>query len=161
MMDVASPRGENRPVQTSRKRPRLVLVLSLLAAPACIEIEPIEPSPLTHYAPTSSSDTDVAGTIGTSDTGAPLTGATAADDTSTTAVPPPPITTGNDGPCTAGSEGCPCTPGGSCDPGLSCLSGYCVDVGCPIGSEGCACTKGGGCDPGLECLSMLCVDPDG
>lgn len=140
----------------------LVLLPGLLALPACIAIEPIEPSPLTHYAPTSSSEgSDVAGTIGTSDTGAPLTGATAADDTGSSTTAPPPVTTGNEGACTAGTEGCPCTPGGSCDPGLSCLSGYCVDVGCPIGSEGCACTEGGGCDPGLECLSMLCVDPDG
>jgi hypothetical protein len=27
--------------------------------------------------------------------------------------------------CPVGSEGCPCTPGGGCDPGLTCVSGYC------------------------------------
>src|SRR5260221_12282884 len=29
--------------------------------------------------------------------------------------------------CSVGSEGCACTPGGACDPGLSCLSKFCVD----------------------------------
>jgi hypothetical protein len=29
--------------------------------------------------------------------------------------------------CPVGSEGCRCTPGGTCDPGLTCLSNYCVD----------------------------------
>jgi hypothetical protein len=27
--------------------------------------------------------------------------------------------------CPVGAEGCPCTPGGGCDPGLSCISGIC------------------------------------
>lgn len=27
--------------------------------------------------------------------------------------------------CPVGSEGCPCTAGGGCDPGLTCISGYC------------------------------------
>ena len=27
--------------------------------------------------------------------------------------------------CPVGAEGCPCTPGGGCDPGLTCVSGYC------------------------------------
>mgnify|MGYP001765652024 CR=1 FL=1 len=31
------------------------------------------------------------------------------------------------GSCTVGSEGCDCTPGGGCDPGLDCLSGTCVN----------------------------------
>ncbi|MEM9461875.1 MAG: hypothetical protein AAGF11_47390 [Myxococcota bacterium] len=68
----------------------------------------------------------------------------------------------SEGPCVAGQEGCPCTPGGACDPGLMCLSDLCVDVsgGCPVGSEGCPCTMGGGCDPGLECIDMACTDPD-
>ena len=144
--------------------PRISILLpSLILAAGCIQVEPIEPLPETHYAPTSTTEGDVTFSStgsGTSDTGASATAATAiADDTGTTAAPP--VTSdGSEGPCDVGTEACPCTPGGSCDPGLTCLSGFCVDVGCPIGSEGCACTQGGGCDPGLECLSMLCVDPD-
>ncbi|MCA9712707.1 MAG: hypothetical protein KDK70_43160 [Myxococcales bacterium] len=67
------------------------------------------------------------------------------------------------GPCVDGQEGCPCTPGGACDPGLQCLSDLCVDVGgtCPVGSAGCPCTMGGGCDPGLACTDGVCVDPRG
>ena len=34
-----------------------------------------------------------------------------------------------DSQCTVGSEGCACTVGGACDPGLSCHSDICVDVG--------------------------------
>jgi len=34
---------------------------------------------------------------------------------------------GDGGSCTVGSEGCACTPGGGCDPLLSCLSALCVD----------------------------------
>lgn len=30
-------------------------------------------------------------------------------------------------PCAVGAERCACTPGGSCDPGLTCLSGLCVN----------------------------------
>lgn len=33
------------------------------------------------------------------------------------------------GDCVVGSETCSCTPGGGCDPGLSCLSNVCVDAG--------------------------------
>ncbi|MFO0634611.1 MAG: hypothetical protein U0168_17345 [Nannocystaceae bacterium] len=63
--------------------------------------------------------------------------------------------------CTPGAEGCACTPGGSCDAGLSCLSMICVDAGmnCPVGTEGCDCTEGGTCDPGLACVSQTCVMP--
>jgi len=32
-------------------------------------------------------------------------------------------------PCTVGAEGCSCTAGGGCDPGLSCLSNLCVAPG--------------------------------
>ena len=31
--------------------------------------------------------------------------------------------------CTIGSEGCECTGGGACDPGLTCLSMICVNAG--------------------------------
>jgi hypothetical protein len=36
--------------------------------------------------------------------------------------------------CQVGTEGCACTPGGSCDPGLACASHTCVDL--ESGSEG-------------------------
>ncbi|PRP96776.1 hypothetical protein ENSA5_35500 [Enhygromyxa salina] len=32
-------------------------------------------------------------------------------------------------PCVIGSEGCDCTAGGACDPGLTCLSSLCVNAG--------------------------------
>src|SRR5262249_4348655 len=32
------------------------------------------------------------------------------------------------GNCAVGGEGCACTVGGTCDPGLSCLSSVCVDA---------------------------------
>ncbi|MCA9691133.1 MAG: hypothetical protein R3A51_02335 [Nannocystaceae bacterium] len=35
----------------------------------------------------------------------------------------------SDETCQLGAEGCDCTDGGGCDPGLSCLSGKCVDPG--------------------------------
>jgi len=38
---------------------------------------------------------------------------------------------GGDDGCKVGSEGCTCTGGGSCDPGLSCLSSRCVKAGSP------------------------------
>ena len=31
--------------------------------------------------------------------------------------------------CDVGTEGCECTPGGACDPGLTCASNTCVDLG--------------------------------
>lgn len=44
-------------------------------------------------------------------------------------------TANDDGECAVGSEGCPCTDGGACDPGLSCLSNLCVNP-VPTGSGG-------------------------
>lgn len=38
--------------------------------------------------------------------------------------------------CTVGSEGCECTLGGACDPGLQCLSKFCVDPGGAGGMQG-------------------------
>lgn len=61
-------------------------------------------------------------------------------------------------PCPVGSLSCPCTQGGSCDPGLACEAGTCSEA-CAVGSLGCACTLGGGCDPGLKCdEAQTCVD---
>jgi hypothetical protein len=60
-----------------------------------------------------------------------------------------------------GSEGCPCTMGGSCNPGFFCNTNLqiCISDTCPVGTEKCHCTPGGQCDPGLQCLSDFCVDP--
>jgi len=97
------------------------------------EIEPIEPATTTTTSPATQGDPS----------GADETGSGGSSTT---------------GPCEEGSESCPCTPGGACDPGLECLSNLCVDLGgtCPVGSEGCPCTPGGGCDPGLACAEMVC-----
>ncbi len=38
----------------------------------------------------------------------------------------PTATSGEAGACATGTEGCPCTPGGACDPGLECASSLCV-----------------------------------
>jgi hypothetical protein len=40
--------------------------------------------------------------------------------------------------CPVGTEGCDCTRGGACDPGLACLSDFCVDAGPQGGSGGMA-----------------------
>ncbi len=39
------------------------------------------------------------------------------------------------GTCQVGSEGCPCTTGGGCDPGLTCLSDLCVDANAPTSAD--------------------------
>ncbi len=63
--------------------------------------------------------------------------------------------------CDVGHEGCPCTSGGSCNPGFFCNTNLniCISDACPAGTEECHCTPGGSCDPGLQCLSDFCVDP--
>jgi hypothetical protein len=60
-------------------------------------------------------------------------GVACGDSTATTANSTAGPTTTNATPadtdtCTVGSEGCACTPGGGCDPGLTCLSELCVDA---------------------------------
>ena len=40
-----------------------------------------------------------------------------------------PVVGSEEGTCQVGSEACACTGGGGCDPGLTCLSGVCVDAG--------------------------------
>jgi hypothetical protein len=37
--------------------------------------------------------------------------------------------------CSVGSEGCPCTSGGACNPGLSCESKVCVNLNVDSGPE--------------------------
>jgi hypothetical protein len=125
---------------------------------ACGDVDPVEPlAPRPHdttgsSAPLTSGVTlaTVSATEGPSGSGETMEMSTGMDDT-----------TGAPGPCELGSEGCPCTAAGACDPGLTCLSMICVDAGphCPVGREGCPCTMNGTCDPGLECLSNVCVNP--
>jgi hypothetical protein len=139
-----------------------IFLAAILAAGACA-IEPVEPigPPATTTDGSSSGDGTATGGVATSDPmrGADETGTGTGADTGTgtgTAT-----SGGSGGACSVGEEGCPCTPRGACDPGLSCLSEFCVDVGggCPIGAEGCPCTQGGACDVGLQCASQICVDP--
>lgn len=84
-------------------------------------------------------------------------------------------TQGSTAHCPVGAEACPCTPGGSCDPGLICLSQVCVaepatggtsggatlasstSSECPVGAGQCPCTPGGSCDAGLVCENDTCV----
>jgi hypothetical protein len=40
------------------------------------------------------------------------------------------------GSCSVGGEGCPCTGGGACDPGLTCASDLCIDLGGGPGTDG-------------------------
>jgi MYXO-CTERM domain-containing protein len=40
-----------------------------------------------------------------------------------------------DGDCPIGAEGCPCTPGGGCDPGLACSAGVCEPQAETSGAE--------------------------
>src|SRR5262245_32566703 len=110
---------------------------------ACIEIEPIEPIyPTTDLGSGTSSGSDTGSSDDPRRDSLDETGRGSDTGTGTgtgsTGVPPE-ASSGGEGACVAGQEGCPCTPGGSCDPGLDCLSGFCVDVdgGCPVGSEGC------------------------
>lgn len=62
--------------------------------------------------------------------------------------------TDEDTQCPVGSEGCKCTTGGACDPGLQCLSSICVDPNNPTGSGGGG-TGGGTGTGGQDCV------PDG
>lgn len=128
-----------------------VLVALLAAAPACGGVEPLGTWPTTIATGGSTGDDCVAATGGPA-TGADTSGtagtggATPSCDDSTTAVE-----------CIEGMEGCPCTIGGACDMGLTCLSEVCV-LDCPVGLAGCPCTPGGGCDPGLSCVDDVCGD---
>ncbi len=66
--------------------------------------------------------------------------------------------TDDGGNCTIGAEGCPCTQGGACDPGLSCLSNLCVDRDGSGGSGaggGFSTGSGGDCQTGCSKLDVL------
>ena len=139
---------------------RSIAILVLFAV-ACVGVDPVEPIGTTMAPSTASLG-------GSGDTTMPA----ASDDTAGTTAGSSGSSSGpgadesgstTSATCPVGSEGCPCTSRDVCDPGLQCLSMFCVDTGqrCPIGAEGCPCTDGGACDPGLQCASMVCVDPDG
>ncbi len=61
--------------------------------------------------------------------------------------------------CPIGADGCPCSQGGACDPGLACAGDVCVDPGCPVGSLLCACDHGY-CGEGLICDENTCRCPE-
>lgn len=60
---------------------------------------------------------------------------------------------GVDPGCPVGSETCPCTSGGACDPGLSCLSDICVDPDPASGGEGQGAAGGQGTGGGIGGLN--------
>lgn len=53
-------------------------------------------------------------------------GTTTGDGDTTTTTTTDSTTTTTDGSCSVGSEGCECTQGGGCDPGLECTGGICT-----------------------------------
>jgi hypothetical protein len=132
-----------------------------LGSSACNQVTTDPYSTYTGYPNTSvagdtTDDTATAGTGSETTTGgAPTSGESGIADDSTGSD----ATAGTSGDCVLGSEGCPCTMGGGCDLGLSCLSTVCVDPGalCPVGSQGCPCTPEAACDEGLVCLANECV----
>ncbi|MEL6181840.1 MAG: hypothetical protein AAFS10_22965, partial [Myxococcota bacterium] len=66
--------------------------------------------------------------------------------------------------CDAGSIGCPCLEGGTCEGGLTCTAEgavmRCVDEDCPTGQDGCACQLDRSCDAGLACIDNRCSEPE-
>ena len=71
-------------------------------------------------------------------------------------------TTTDSASCPPGSLRCSCYGNDTCDAGLTCLSGLCVDAdagdACAAGAEGCSCYGNSTCNAGLSCLSNLCVN---
>lgn len=61
---------------------------------------------------------------------------------------------GSSSSCTVASEGCPCTAGGSCDTGLTCLSNVCVNTGGGAGTGGGGAGTGGGQTAEQMCSSF-------
>jgi len=62
--------------------------------------------------------------------------------------------------CPEGTLNCPCTAESSCNEGLACASGFCIEdttTPCPEGSEGCPCYANGTCDA-KDGTAMACVD---
>ena len=114
----------------------------------------VEPDGTTYGPPpTLSGVLSEEGSEGTASTGTGSSGTSSSSSSSESAAD---TTTGV---CVVGSEGCPSTEGGGCDPALACLSHVCVDPGplCPVGSQGCPCTLAMTCEAGLACDSNHCV----
>ncbi|WP_146157540.1 hypothetical protein [Enhygromyxa salina] len=63
--------------------------------------------------------------------------------------------------CVVGSQGCDCTLGGGCDPGLECMAGLCAE---PMSEEetgtcvglGCPCDLEAPCEDGQLCVDGIC-----
>ncbi len=66
--------------------------------------------------------TDVADEVGTSDAST----STTSEDSTTTTTTTTDTDADADAGCPVGSENCPCTQGGGCDPGLECIDGLCT-----------------------------------
>lgn len=143
-------------------RRALCIVVVSLGLTACNQVTPDPYSTYTGYPnPTvggeTTDDTATAGTSSeTSGSSGVADGSSGSDATAGTE------SAADSGGCVLGSEGCPCTMGGGCDLGLSCLSTVCVDPGalCPVGTQGCPCTPMGACDADLVCLANECVVDD-
>jgi hypothetical protein len=134
-----------------------------VASFACNQVEPDPYSTYTGYPYPVTAAGDTTDDGATAGTGS-ATGSTTADtDGSTSSVGADTsgddATAGTSGMCTVGAEGCPCTGGGGCDPGLACLSTVCVDPGalCPVGTQGCPCTVEMSCEAMLVCIANECV----
>lgn len=93
-----------------------ILTASLLAG--CGDDQPAEGGDETagsETAETAGTEDEIGDTSSSSST-------TSEDTTSTTTTE----STTDDGSCPIGSEGCPCTQGGGCDPGLECMGDVCT-----------------------------------
>ena len=66
--------------------------------------------------------TDMADEVGTSDAST----STTSEDSTTTTTTTTDTDADADAGCPVGSENCPCTQGGGCDPGLECIDGLCT-----------------------------------
>ena len=63
-----------------------------------------------------------------------------------------------DGTCPAGTAGCACLAGGTCNDGAACESGTCARPSCPAGSDGCPCTAKGECGVTSYGEALTCKD---
>lgn len=67
-------------------------------------------------------------------------------------------TSGGDSPGgTPGVAGGPCYPNATCNAGLECSDGVCLDPGAVAGTAGAACYPNATCNAGLECQNGVCL----
>lgn len=91
----------------------------VLAAAACPD-DGARSNPILTFPPTASATSDGSGSMSTDDDGGPgPEGDDDGDDTSTA---------GDTGPCSVGTQGCPCFQGGACEAALECIDGTCTAV---------------------------------